>query len=109
MDPITLATITSAVTVLASECAKGIAGEAGKDIWIKIKALFKWKDEPPPPRLSENIAKELQNQPAVALDVVELLKRNANLISAAALVSNITAEKVVVAQKIDVQGDFNIN
>lgn len=109
MDPVTLATITSAVTVLATECSKGIAAEAGKDLWAKIKALLEWKDEPPPSQLSEKIATELQNQPSVALQIVELLKNNAKSISAGALVTNLTAEKVVVAQRIDVHGPLNIN
>ena len=108
MDPVTLATITSAVTVLASECAKGAAGEAGKDIWGKIKALFTWKDDPPLSSLSEKIAKEIQGDPSVAAQIVELLKSDAGSGNAGTLVSNITAKKVVVAQSIHVQRDFQM-
>lgn len=42
MEPLTLATLTGAVTVLASEVGKGIASEAGKSAWGRIKSLFNW-------------------------------------------------------------------
>ena len=41
MDPITLATVTAGVAVLATEYTKGIASEAAKSTWNKIKALFR--------------------------------------------------------------------
>ena len=65
MDPVTLATITSAVTVLATECAKKAAAEAGKDLWAKIKSLLKWNDEPPIATVPERIARELQSDPSL--------------------------------------------
>jgi hypothetical protein len=40
IDPVTLATITSAVTVLGNEYLKGVGSEAGKTIWIAVKLLF---------------------------------------------------------------------
>ena len=46
MEPLTLATLTAAVTVLATEVGKGAAAEAGKSAWGKIKSLFKWSAEP---------------------------------------------------------------
>ena len=46
MEPLTLATLTSAVTVLALEVGKGPAAEAGKSAWGKIKSLFRWSAEP---------------------------------------------------------------
>lgn len=54
MDPITLAVVTSAVTTLASEVGKGIAGEAGKSAWGKIKAWFQWSTEPAEAELSSD-------------------------------------------------------
>jgi hypothetical protein len=108
MDPVTLATITSGVTVLASEVVKGAAGEAGKELWRKIKSLFKWKDEPPLADLAKNIAEELQKDPRVASQIVELLRTDAKLENAGVLVSNINAEKVLVAGTIHVEGDFHM-
>ena len=43
MDPVILAVITSAVTLLASESLKGAASAAGRDAWGRIKALFGWQ------------------------------------------------------------------
>lgn len=45
MDPITLAVVTSGLTLVASECAKGAASEAGKDIWNRAKALLGFTDD----------------------------------------------------------------
>lgn len=108
MDPVTLATITSAVTVLANECAKEIAGEAGKAIWDKVKSSLGWNKEPPMQDIPERIAHELQSNPQLASQIVDLLKSAANASSAKALVSNLKAEKVVVAGTIDVKGNFTM-
>jgi hypothetical protein len=109
MDPITLATISSAVSVLAMECAKGIASATGKDLWGKIKSLFGWQTEPPPSELAESIASELQKDPKRAAQILTLLKQTANTGSfSAPLVSKIDAKKVIVADKIDIHGNLNM-
>ena len=100
MEPVTLATLTGAVTVLASEVGKGIAGEAGKNAWSKIKSLFKWSAEPAEADLSADIAKALQANEALARQIVELLQAQSTG-TASKLVGTINAEKVVVADKID--------
>jgi len=88
MDPITLATVTSAATVLATEVAKGAAGEAGKDVWTKIKSLLGWKAEPAPAELAPSIAATLLEQPALAEQLAPLLQQRAAG-SAAALAKSI--------------------
>lgn len=100
MEPLILATLTSAVTVLASEVGKGIASAAGQDAWNKIKSLFKWPAEPAEPDLSAEIAKSLAANEALARQVVEILQAQSTG-TASNLVGTINAEKVVVADKID--------
>lgn len=46
MEPLTLATLTAAVTVLALEVGKGAAAEAGKSASGKIKSLIRWSPDP---------------------------------------------------------------
>lgn len=101
MEPITLAAVTSAVTVLASEVGKGMASEAGKSAWNKIKSLFKWSAEPNEADLSIAVAQALQTNEALSRQIVEILQaRQAG--TASALVGRIDAEKVVVADKIGI-------
>lgn len=101
MDPITLATVTAAVTVLGSEFAKGALSEAGKDTWAKIKALFRWKRDPQPTQLAPAVAQRLQGDQELAKQIVTLLQQQPTG-TPSSLVGSIDAEKVVVAQKIDV-------
>jgi len=100
MEPVILATLTSAVTVLASEVGKGIASEACKSAWGKIKSLFNWSAEPKEAELSAEIAKALQANEALAQQIVKLLQSQSTG-TASKLVETINAEKVVVADKID--------
>ncbi len=100
MEPVTLAMLTSAVTVLALEVGKGAAAEAGKSAWGRIKALFKWSADPPEADLSADIAKALQANEALARQVVEILQAQSTG-TASNLVGTINADKVVVADKID--------
>lgn len=92
MDPLTLATLTSAVTVLASEVGKGIASEAGKSAWAGIKSLFKWSSEPVEQDLPVNIARSLEANEALARQVVEILKSQQTG-TASTLVGAISVEK----------------
>lgn len=108
MDPVTLATITSAVTLLATECAKGLSSEAGKSTWNAIKSLFKWDADPGPDELAKLIAQHMEKDPEAAKQVVELLQADDSVGGASALVGNIDAQKVVVAGEIDVKGNFNM-
>ncbi len=100
MEPVTLAMLTSAVTVLALEVGKGAASELGKSAWGKIKSLFKWSAEPAEADLSADIAKALEANEALARQVVEILQAQSTG-TASTLVGTINADKVVVADKID--------
>ncbi len=105
MDPIALATATSALTVLASECAKGTASEVGKDIWSKAKTLLGWTNEPAPGELPKAIATELHGNDELLSAMVRLLAQapayDAATQIACSLVGSLRSEKVVVAQKIE--------
>ena len=100
MDPITLAALTSGVVTLASECAKGLASQAGEDAWSKIKSLFAWKKEPADHELAPKVAEVLNNNAQLAQQVLQLLQRQPTG-TASTLVQSIYAEKVVVATNID--------
>lgn len=99
MEPITLATITAAATVLATEAGKGLAGDAGKSAWEAIKKKFGWGAEPETSTLAPTIARELQERPEVAKEVLELLQASRTG-TAQQLVGTLQAEKVVVANVI---------
>lgn len=105
MDPIALATATSALTVLASECAKGAASEVGKDIWSKAKGLFGWTEEPAASVLPKAIATELHSNDELLSAIVKLLAEapasEQSTQIAGSLVGNLRSERVVVAQKIE--------
>ncbi|HVT10722.1 MAG TPA: hypothetical protein VHE55_00520 [Fimbriimonadaceae bacterium] len=95
LDPLTLASVSSALTLLSSEVAKGIAGDAGKDAWKKIKSLFGWHEEPQLAAIPEMTAKALEASPELANEVKTILSAG-NVGSAGQLVGTIHAEKVVV-------------
>jgi stage V sporulation protein SpoVS len=105
VDPITLATATSALTLLGTECAKGAASEAGKDMWSKAKSLLKWSKEPEPKELPKAIATALHDDEELLLQVVKLLVTapgpDLSKQVAGTLVGNLRSGKTVVAQKIE--------
>ena len=105
MDPITLATVTAAVTSLGLEAAKGAASEAGKTAWTNIKSRFGWKVDPSPDALAHETAQKLHGDDELAERIVEILKQS-KAGSSSALVEHITAEKVVVAKAI--HGNVNM-
>jgi hypothetical protein len=99
-DPVALASLTSAITVVGSDYLKGIASEAGKATWNQIKALFGWTSDPTPDELSSRAATEIAKSPAIAEELVRILQQSGS--PARQLVNNIVADggKVVVAQTI---------
>ena len=105
MDPIILATATSALTLLGTETAKGLASQAGKDVWSKAKGLMGWTNEPDAPELPRAIATTLQSDEALLAHVIKLLADakapDSSVQMAASLVGTLTAEKVVIGQKIE--------
>ncbi len=110
MDPVVLATVTSATTLIATEVAKGAAGEAGKALWSQIKGMFGWREDPSPPDLALEIARRLAKDADLTKAIVELLKtRREASPEASSLVQSISADNVVVAQTINVGGDFRMS
>jgi hypothetical protein len=101
-DPVTLATVTAAVTTLGLECAKSVASEAGKSIWGKVKSLFGWASDPAPDKLAHEAAEKMAAQPDLLEQVVALLKAEGGG-TAGQLVGRIKAKKVVVAETIVAQ------
>ena len=109
MDPIALATITSALTLIASEVAKGAASEAGKGLWAQIKSMLGLSHEPKPENLAPEIAGRLAADSELAKKIVQLLQANPESArQASTLVQRIDAEKVIVAHQINISGDFNM-
>ena len=104
MEPITLATTTSALTLLATEVAKGLGDEAGKDLWEKVKRLLHWSGDPQTSELSVKLATELSADDELASQVIKLLQSSPNVGTPAALVGRIDADKVFVTH-----GDMNVH
>jgi hypothetical protein len=105
VDPISLATVTAALTLLGTECAKGIASQAGKEIWSKAKGLLGWTTEPDTQELPKAIATKLQVDQALLDKVITLLhdaeKTDASVQMIGSLVGSLTAERAIIAQKIE--------
>ena len=109
MDPILLATITSAITLIGSEVAKGAASKAGETLWAKIKSMLGFGHDPSPTDLAPEIARKLAADPELAKKIVELLQAHPESSQqASALVQSIDAEKVIVAGEFKVSGNFNM-
>ena len=92
MELAAFATIVSGTTVLATEVLKGIASEAGKNAWDKIKSLFKWSADPAEKDLAAEIAKVLEANESLAQQVVEILQSQSTG-TASTLVDSISVEK----------------
>jgi hypothetical protein len=110
MDPVSLATVTAALTVLATECTNGVAGNAGEDVWTIAKSLMGWESDPSPADLATSIASQLNSDDKLAVQIVDLLKSTTDSEdSAAALVSKVESDSnIVIARRIDVRGDFGM-
>ena len=100
-DPIALASITSAVAVLATEYLKGVATDAGKSTWLGIKSLLGWASDPAPAEIPEKVANALTASPETADKLLALLKAE-HIGAASSLVGKIEASggKIVVANTI---------
>ncbi len=110
MDPVILATVTSAILLIATEVMKGAAGDAGKTLWSNIKGMFGWSQDPSLPDLAPQIATRLAKDPELTKKLVELLQKHPEESPmASTLVGKIDAQKVVVVGTMNVSGDFNMN
>jgi hypothetical protein len=98
VDPVTLAMLTSAVSILGSEYLKGVASEAGKSTWSAIKSIFGWKDDPKVEDVPQKVASALHASPQLGEKIFVLLKNNQSAGVAAAMVGKIEAEKVINIQ-----------
>ena len=97
--------MTSAVTMLAVECAKGVASGVGKSLWAEIKSLLTWKEEPEIADLAIEIAKKLQASPDMAQQVEVILKNKQSSSStiSGALIAHVSGGKVIAGQTIHIQ------
>lgn len=106
MDPVSLATVTAALTVLATECTKGVAGNAGNEVWQCAKSLMGWTSDPSPADLAISIASKLNSDDRLAVQIVDLLKSTTDHEdSAATLVNNVKSDGNTV---VAVRDDFRV-
>jgi len=107
MDPISLATITSAATNLGIEAIADTASEAGKELWATIREKLGWRQDPESSELASRIAEKLQNDEGLSSEVVKLLQNQSKAPHSSALVKNIDADKVTLADTINIHADFS--
>src|SRR5689334_17543138 len=106
MDPVTLATITSAVSILGWEVAKGAANEAGKAVWRNVTSTLGLSPDQKLEDIAPVVAGILESDEARATEIVRLLQQSGATTFGASLVHNIDAEKVIVAGSIT--GDIHM-
>lgn len=109
MSPTEIATLTTSLTLVATEAIKGISGSAGKDLWSKIKTKLGWKIDPPEDQLQTEMASKLNEDHSLALELIELLKLSApsNEIGSV-FAKDITANKAIIGSNINVGGDLRM-
>lgn len=105
MDPTLISAITAALVALATEVSKGVASEAGKDAWSKIKELIGRKPQIAVDKAQAVVAESLESNPEVMRKLLELLKGSQSG-NVGQLVGSIDAEKVIVAANIS--GDIQM-
>ena len=82
MDPITLATVTSAVVNLALEAAKDLAPTAFKDTWEQVKQWLGFSTEPAHEELAPKVAaclkdseSLLKGSESLAIKILEAVRK----------------------------------
>ena len=105
MEPTLIATITTALTALSMEVSKGIASEAGKEAWNKIKHLLGSKPQRALDKAHTVVAESLEANPEILCELLELLKASQSA-NVGPLVGSIDAEEVIVAGGIS--GDIQM-
>jgi restriction endonuclease len=107
MDPVSLATITSAATNLGIEALTDNLGEAGKELWATIKRKLDWQQEPDSSELASRIAEKLHKDEELSRELVKLLQDQKESPYSSALVQNINADKVTLADTINIRADLS--
>jgi hypothetical protein len=105
MDPISLATITSAAANLGLEAITETASEAGRELWETIKQRLGWREEPDSSELASRIARKLQNDEELSRELVKLLQGRSDASHSTALVKHIDADKVTLADTVNIHTD----
>lgn len=100
MEPITISAITAALTALATEVAKGGAGEAGKAAWNRMRGLLGGKTHDAIEQAQAAVTERLDSNPAIIRELLTLLKSSQS-VNAKQLVGSIDADKVVVAENVN--------
>ncbi|MCF8030790.1 MAG: hypothetical protein K9K39_07845 [Desulfohalobiaceae bacterium] len=108
MDPITLATITSAASNLGLEAIKDSATQAVQELWDTIKQKLGWQRDPASSELASQIARKLQDDEELTRELVKLLQNQSEPTYSSALVKNIDADKVTLADTVNIHGDLNM-
>jgi hypothetical protein len=106
---VVLAALTSALTLVATEAIKGVASNASKDLWTKIKSTFGWSADPPLDQVPLEIASRLDIDPQLAAKLLELLQSSLpSNETAAMVVSHITANRMIIATNVNVGGELRM-
>jgi hypothetical protein len=105
MEPVSIATITAALTVLGTEVSKGAASEAGKEAWRKIRQLIGPKSQEAIEHTQAIVTERLESDPNILRELLTLLTSSQSS-SVNQLVGSIDAEKVIVAGSIT--GDIHM-
>jgi hypothetical protein len=98
MDPVTLETVTTALSFVGHEVAKGSASEAGKALWKKVRDLLGWKSDPPEAAIPQAVAQGIVDQPDLLEKLLSLVEKQADS-GALAIVQNLRAKNAFVARE----------
>jgi hypothetical protein len=105
MDPSIVSALVGAIAALATEVAKGTAGEAGKDAWAKIKGLLGGRGERALAEAQTSLSKLLESNPQVAREVLDALQGSQSS-NASRLVGHLEADRVVLVNSMS--GDIHM-
>jgi hypothetical protein len=108
-DPVTLATVTTALTHLALKALDGTLGEAGKALWNTITQKLGWSTVPTADSLPTAIATQLKDNAALTSELVALLEANPEVGTASAIVGHIQARNVITAGTLNNPGTINMS
>jgi|GEM_PF-3311622 hypothetical protein len=79
IDPVSIAAVTAAVTVLATKFVEGVLAEAGKSLWKRVAPVLGLAESPKPedlPDMPEKVAQALVERPDALAEVQRILAEN---------------------------------